>query len=390
MASNIDTTKPEQGSPTTASVRLNFTAAKNEIEALQTSLANKADANHVHSSTVSYQSSATYSIVAGDNGYNLIYNGSSAGAWTIPSGITLGASFGVYVENRSATKRPLRITPASGTINGKATLSIPYGAGAFINSDGTSLLVATYSIGLGGRLAVARLSVPMLIPPNGSVDATGGVNATITLGTSIVETLQDGCYIYLPAGGAFAGSLAGFYYAVMSSATVGIIYNNRWTASDDVMPSIPSSPTPITSGRGPTAYTTPLDTQIVVSRVTVPGNLLGDTGRLQCHCMMTASNTARGKQIIADLGGYPFYQNSPQNQSFASVNFGFSNVGRVDRQKSLQVDSSSGFGQGVGSIVRGSVNTANDLTLELRGALISGGAGVDFQIFQSYLAEVVL
>lgn len=35
MASNIDTTKPEAGSATTASVRANFTAAKTEIESLQ-------------------------------------------------------------------------------------------------------------------------------------------------------------------------------------------------------------------------------------------------------------------------------------------------------------------------------------------------------------------
>ena len=35
MASSIDATKPVEGSPTTASVRSNFLAAKAEIEALQ-------------------------------------------------------------------------------------------------------------------------------------------------------------------------------------------------------------------------------------------------------------------------------------------------------------------------------------------------------------------
>lgn len=42
MASAIDVTKPVSGSPTTQSVRDNFTAAKSEIEALQTDKANLA------------------------------------------------------------------------------------------------------------------------------------------------------------------------------------------------------------------------------------------------------------------------------------------------------------------------------------------------------------
>lgn len=39
MASNIDTTKPVAGTPTTASVRANFASAKDEIEALQNAYA---------------------------------------------------------------------------------------------------------------------------------------------------------------------------------------------------------------------------------------------------------------------------------------------------------------------------------------------------------------
>jgi hypothetical protein len=35
MASDIDTTQPPEGNPTTAGVRANFTSAKSEIEALQ-------------------------------------------------------------------------------------------------------------------------------------------------------------------------------------------------------------------------------------------------------------------------------------------------------------------------------------------------------------------
>jgi hypothetical protein len=43
MASNIDPTKPVAGTPTTSSVRANFQAAKDEIEALQSDVAGKAN-----------------------------------------------------------------------------------------------------------------------------------------------------------------------------------------------------------------------------------------------------------------------------------------------------------------------------------------------------------
>jgi len=46
MPSFIDTSVPEQGSPTTASVRDNFSAAKSEIEALQNDVATKAESNN--------------------------------------------------------------------------------------------------------------------------------------------------------------------------------------------------------------------------------------------------------------------------------------------------------------------------------------------------------
>lgn len=56
------------------------------------------------------------------------------------------------------------------------------------------------------------------IAPSGTVAADG----TITLGTALPAVFSSGVYLWLPAG-AISGGTAGWYWAVMSSSTVGVI-----------------------------------------------------------------------------------------------------------------------------------------------------------------------
>lgn len=339
---------------------------------------------------VAYQSSATYLLSAQDNGYTLIYNGQAAGVWTMPSGLSLGSNFGLYIENRSANRLPMKITPASGTINGRANLVIPFGAGAYLSSDGTGDLVASYSLGLNGRLTVLKTSVPMVLPPNGTVTNTVGGASIALSGTGLDATLEDGCYMYLPQNGAFAGSAAGFYYVVMSSRTAGTVYSNYWDNATAVgAPTIPANPSNITSVRGATAYTTP-NGQVVMARQTLQGGLMGRTGRLQTMMFFTFSNSNQQKQLLVDLGGFSYHSTSPTTQTAASMHGGFSNVGRADRQKTMHLNfGAGGFQQGIYTPERGTVNTDNDLTHEVRGNIAAGGT-TDFIILHSAVSEVVL
>ena len=93
MASAIDITLPVAGSPTTSSVRANFSTAKTEIEALQ-------------SATIGRQYGAEdtvgRAIAAVDLKQLVIYNSASNGTFTIPTDAVLGlsgavnASFEIY------------------------------------------------------------------------------------------------------------------------------------------------------------------------------------------------------------------------------------------------------------------------------------------------------
>lgn len=340
--------------------------------------------------TAGYQTNLTYAITDADNGENLFFNGGGSGAWTIPSGVTIGSSFGVYVENRSVTRQPMKITPASGTINGRSNLVLPFGTGAFIVSDGSPEYIATLSQNTTGVMILAKGNIPMVIPPSGSVDATGGANATITFsgGAAFNETLAEGCFMYLPAGGAYNASVAGWYYVVMNSTSSGTVYNNLWLASSLATPQTPAALNAITSGRGPTAYTTPLNSQLPMVRLNILGGTLGPYGRLQFHTVFTNSNSAQTKQIIADFGGYTFYQNSPTTVTFQPAVFGFVNQGKVDRQKAIHSDYGAGQTPATTTLNKGNVNTNNDLTLELRGLVATGGA-TDWLIMQNFRLELV-
>lgn len=92
---------------------------------------------------------------------------------------------------------------------------------------------------------LAQCNVPIGIAPTGTMAANGA----ITLGTALNTTYSGGLWLYLPAGAAYAGSLAGFYWTVMSSTTLGTVYNNTYTPGTDPV-DIPASPTAISAWAG--------------------------------------------------------------------------------------------------------------------------------------------
>ena len=78
MPSNINAANPVNTSPTVASVRANFAAAKNEIEALQR--------DYLAIETVGR------ALTLADAGKTVLYQSASAGVFTIPNDATLGVT----------------------------------------------------------------------------------------------------------------------------------------------------------------------------------------------------------------------------------------------------------------------------------------------------------
>lgn len=91
------------------------------------------------------QTGTTYSLLTGDCGKFLTQSNSAAAAWTLLAPATAGNGYWFDVQNIGAGG--LTLTPAAGTINGSANLSVGTGQGVHIVSDGVNYFanVGTFS-----------------------------------------------------------------------------------------------------------------------------------------------------------------------------------------------------------------------------------------------------
>lgn len=135
--------------------------------------------------------------------------------------------------------------------------------------------------------------IPFAIPSSGTI----GNNGAITLGTAFLTT-HPSIYLYLPAGAIVTGSAAGWYYAVMSSATAGVVYNNVYTTGQ---PTIPASPAAFAT-TGPGAYAG-VTGYINGPTATVPAGLLGVNGQVEWNLVGYQNSSAGSKQVSPNLGG---------------------------------------------------------------------------------------
>lgn len=188
-----------------------------------------------------------------------------------------------------------------------------------------------------GRAVISLQTVPMAVAPTGTM----ANNGAITLGTALDQTYSGGIYLCLPASAISAGSRASCWYAVMSSTTVGTVYNNPYWYSFATLPNAGSwtggplwvndcnSTTNCTAGAGsalssmavvngawtsvgysqppivpasPTAFVTTgpgaftgLTTLVQMDAVAVQGGLMGPQGQLDLNVNWVVSNSVNTK-----------------------------------------------------------------------------------------------
>lgn len=174
------------------------------------------------------------------------------------------------------------------TAGGAATGPLTLGTG--LSVAGTTITVA------GGAPAVWQWAVPVILPGGGSF----GNNGALTLTTALPTTFSNGCYLYFPVNAIVTGSAAGVYYAVMSSATVGTVYNNVLTAGNK--PVVIASPTAFAT-TGPGAYTQTISTAIPLITLPITGGSLGPNGVLMMDFVSARPNNADGVTYTATYGG---------------------------------------------------------------------------------------
>lgn len=143
---------------------------------------------------------------------------------------------------------------------------------------------------------LAQTAVPVGIAPNGTV----ATNGTITLGTALPTTYSGGIWLRLPAG-AVSGGLAGMYWVVMSSTTVGVVSTAFSDASTSFLPYIPASVVTATGSNA--AYTQTTASDINVTNVTLPGGSVGANGTCRTTIRLSTTNSAGAKSIKTLLDG---------------------------------------------------------------------------------------
>lgn len=146
---------------------------------------------------------------------------------------------------------------------------------------------------------IAKSAIPVILAPNGTV----AVNGTVTLGTALPLTYVN-AWVRLPAD-AVVGGLAGLYYVVFSSTTVGQVYTNFANAATAFTPYIPTS-TLVAAVGSNAAYTQATGADVTLANVTVPANALGTTGEFTLSLFASNNGTAGAKNISGKFGGSVF------------------------------------------------------------------------------------
>ena len=177
----------------------------------------------------------------------------------------------------------------------------------------------------GIPFVLLQCGVPIGIAPSGTMAANGEV----TLGTALNATYSGGIWLYYPSGAVYSGSAAGFFWTVMSSTTLGTVYNNIYVPGTNAF-DIPASPTAI-SAAGPGAFTG-VTSNVTALSFSLPGGLLGNHGSFLQYEILSCNNSAGNKMVGAYLGSAVFVGSTLTVQTHIRNYRGFRNNGTQSRQ----------------------------------------------------------
>ena len=232
-----------------------------------------------------------------------------------------------------------------------------------------------------GPCSIAVIGTPFAILP-GDGAAVGmfftGTAGAFTLSAAILTNLWNalkGCWCYLPAN--FGGKTypAGWYWAVFSSDTAGILYNNTYSSG---VPARPATLTPFADNL--TGWLTTTTAEITgPTGFVLPGGSMGKNGILTNHYRVSgnsvSSHTVRGYvgSTAAILIGAT--SSNPHNEGIVSV----ANQGSEVLQIGSRRADPTGVGVSGGSanaLESSAVDTTVDQTLSMSLQITSTSAAV--------------
>lgn len=231
---------------------------------------------------------------------------------------------------------------------------------ALKKGNGTGGLVdATQSVDYAAPISL-QSNLEIYMSSSGSI----ANNGALTLTTALQNIMTDGCWMTFPAGAIAAGipAAAGMkYWVVMSSTTVGTIYNNTYTPGTN-LPTPPATPTAFVT-TGPGAFTQVVATDVTAYSLTVPANTMGPNGSIDIEVWGRSNNSAGTKAIRCFFGGQnlgpTINMTTGQQQSMMSR---IANKQKTNRQKN---NASGRNVSGNSSTLFGTVDTTAAQTLNI-------------------------
>lgn len=206
-------------------------------------------------------------------------------------------------------------------------------------------------------------------------DSIGNFTLSAAVITDFYRAFAGGGYIYFPAG--TAGSLDGWYFAVMFSDTAGRVYADKYLQGTGT-PQIVASPTSL-SGIS-TGRITQSTSEITAFTFTLPGGGMGPNGRFISEYARAADATGT-KTVRTRLAGIAIYSDSKTTSSVGESTVEFRNIGSQNRQWGDR----GSFSATIASSQYSSIDTSVDetLTVTLQSSLNTIG-----QFVGAYIASI--
>ena len=217
-------------------------------------------------------------------------------------------------------------------------VSVPPSSANLLGNRG---LVAGY-----GPVTIASIGTPFVILPGDGAAVgmffTGTAGAFTLTGAAILTNLWNllkGCWCYLPAN--FGGKTypAGWYWAVFSSDTAGILYNNVYSSG---VPARPSELTPFADNLA--GWLTQTTSEVTgPTGLVLPGGSMGPSGNIKIHARVSGNITST-KYFRHYLGSTVIFTTQPTTSPSYEILVVTANQGSESLQSNARVSAVTGVG----------------------------------------------
>jgi hypothetical protein len=172
------------------------------------------------------------------------------------------------------------------------TSGVPYNP-ANVGITGGTIDGSSLNNGSGIVLMGFKHGIPVIGISSGSIAANGAISAITALPIAYPRA-----WCYFPANAVATVAAAGFRYCTFSTTTAGIAFLDTWDGTG--LPTIPTSPTAVTDGKG--AYTGVTGT-ITGFSFTLPAGAMGANGGIDLEFSTQFTSSVGTKLNAPRFGG---------------------------------------------------------------------------------------